>query len=84
VSGLAVGSALVLFDGDLASPDLSTLWRLAEETATTVFGVSAPFLLACRKAGLEPAGPPTCPGSGAWDRPAPHCRRKGSGGSTTR
>ncbi|HEV7537050.1 MAG TPA: acetoacetate--CoA ligase, partial [Acidimicrobiia bacterium] len=55
VSGLAVGSALVLFDGDLASPDLSTLWRLAEETATTVFGVSAPFLLACRKAGLEPA-----------------------------
>jgi acetoacetyl-CoA synthetase len=55
VSGLAVGSALVLFDGDLASPDLSTLWRLAEETETTYFGVSAPFLLASRKAGLEPA-----------------------------
>jgi acetoacetyl-CoA synthetase len=55
VSGLAVGSAVVLFDGDLASPDLTTLWRLAEETETTVFGVSAPFLLACRKAGLEPA-----------------------------
>ncbi|HEV7863219.1 MAG TPA: acetoacetate--CoA ligase, partial [Acidimicrobiia bacterium] len=55
VSGLAVGSALVLFDGDLASPDLSTLWRLAEETETTYFGISAPFLLACRKAGLEPA-----------------------------
>jgi acetoacetyl-CoA synthetase len=55
VSGLAVGSALVLFDGDLASPDLLALWRLAEETATTYFGASAPFLLACRKAGLEPA-----------------------------
>ncbi|MCU1486475.1 MAG: acetoacetyl-CoA synthetase, partial [Actinomycetia bacterium] len=55
LSGLAVGSAVVLFDGDLASPDLTTLWRLAEETETTVFGVSAPFLLACRKAGLEPA-----------------------------
>ena len=55
VSGLAVGSALVLFDGDPASPDLSTLWRLAEETGTTYFGASAPFLLACRKAGLEPA-----------------------------
>jgi acetoacetyl-CoA synthetase len=55
VSGLAVGSALVLFDGDLASPDLTTLWRLAEETETTMFGVSAPFLLACRKEGLEPA-----------------------------
>jgi acetoacetyl-CoA synthetase len=55
VSGLAVGSALVLFDGDLGFPDLSTLWRLAEETGTTYFGVSAPFLMACRKAGLEPA-----------------------------
>ncbi|HZQ76823.1 MAG TPA: acetoacetate--CoA ligase [Acidimicrobiia bacterium] len=55
VSGLAVGAALVLFDGDLASPDLSTLWRLAEETGTTYFGASAPFLMACRKAGLEPA-----------------------------
>jgi acetoacetyl-CoA synthetase len=55
VSGLAVGSALVLFDGDLASPDLSALWRLAEETGTTYFGASAPFLMACRKAGLEPA-----------------------------
>ena len=55
ISGLAVGSALVLFDGDLASPDLLTLWRLAEETEMTYFGVSAPFLLSCRKAGLEPA-----------------------------
>jgi acetoacetyl-CoA synthetase len=55
VSGLAVGSALVLFDGDLASPDLSTLWRLAEETGTTYFGGSAPFFMACRKAGLVPA-----------------------------
>jgi acetoacetyl-CoA synthetase len=55
VSGLAVGAALVLFDGDLASPDLLALWRMAEETGTTYFGASAPFLLACRKAGLEPA-----------------------------
>ena len=55
ISGLAVGSAVVVFDGDLASPDLMTLWRLAEETEMTYFGASAPFLLACRKAGLEPA-----------------------------
>ena len=54
VSGLAVGSALVLFDGDPGHPDLSTLWRLAEETTTTYYGVSAPFLLSCRKAGLSP------------------------------
>jgi acetoacetyl-CoA synthetase len=55
ISGLAVGAAVVLFDGDLAHPDLSMLWRLAEETATTYFGASAPFLMACRRAGIEPA-----------------------------
>jgi acetoacetyl-CoA synthetase len=54
VSGLAVGSALVLYDGDPGSPDLTTLWRVAEETATTYYGGSAPFFLMCRKAGLTP------------------------------
>ena len=55
VSGLLVGSAVVLFDGDPGHPDLGTLWALAEETGTTVFGASAPFLMACRKADLRPA-----------------------------
>jgi acetoacetyl-CoA synthetase len=55
VSGLAVGSTVVTFDGNPAHPDLSTLWRMAEEARTTYFGASAPFLMACRKAGLEPA-----------------------------
>ncbi|MGO9344722.1 MAG: acetoacetate--CoA ligase, partial [Acidimicrobiales bacterium] len=54
VSGLVVGSALVLFDGDPGYPDLLTLWRLAAETQMTWFGTSAPFLMACRKAGLSP------------------------------
>ncbi len=54
VSGLLVGSAIVLFDGDPASPSLRTLWDVAEETGTTVFGASAPFLMACRKEGLTP------------------------------
>jgi acetoacetyl-CoA synthetase len=31
------------------------LWHLAEETGTTYFGASAPFLMACRRAGVEPA-----------------------------
>jgi len=30
------------------------LWRIASETATTCFGTSAPFLMACRKAGIAP------------------------------
>jgi len=54
VSGLAVGSAVVLFDGDPAYPDLSSLWRLAQELEVTYFGTSAPFLHACMRAGLEP------------------------------
>jgi acetoacetyl-CoA synthetase len=54
VSGLLVGSTIVLFDGDPAHPDLGTLWRLAAETECTVFGTSAPFIMACRKAGLRP------------------------------
>ncbi|MFI1192185.1 acetoacetate--CoA ligase [Micromonospora sp. NPDC020750] len=54
VSGPAVGAAIVLFDGNPGHPDLGGLWRLAEETGTTYFGTSAPYLLACRKAGLVP------------------------------
>jgi len=54
VSGLLVGATVVLFDGDPGHPDLGELWRVAEATGTTVFGASAPFLMACRKAGLEP------------------------------
>ncbi|MGW5557355.1 acetoacetate--CoA ligase [Micromonospora sp. NPDC003944] len=40
--------------GRPAEPDLGGLWRLAAETGTTYFGTSAPYLLACRKAGLVP------------------------------
>jgi acetoacetyl-CoA synthetase len=53
-SGPAVGAAIVLFDGNPASPDLGALWRLAEEAELTFFGTSAPYLLACRKAGVVP------------------------------
>jgi acetoacetyl-CoA synthetase len=55
VSGLVVGSTIVTWDGNPAHPDLSTLWRAAAETGTTYLGLSAPFVMACRKAGLEPA-----------------------------
>jgi len=54
VSGLAVDATIVLFDGSPASPDLGALWRLAEEEEVTYFGTSAPYLMACRKAGLAP------------------------------
>jgi acetoacetyl-CoA synthetase len=54
VSGLAVGATLVLYDGSPAHPDLGVLFRVAEEEGITYFGTSAPFLLACMKAGIAP------------------------------
>jgi acetoacetyl-CoA synthetase len=53
-SAALVGATAVLFDGDPGFPDLSTLWRLADDEDVDVFGVSAPFVMACRKAGLRP------------------------------
>jgi acetoacetyl-CoA synthetase len=55
VSGLLVGATPVLFDGDPGHPDLGALWRAAAEEQVTFFGTSAPFLLACRKAGIVPS-----------------------------
>ena len=55
VSGLCLGSAIVLYDGSPAHPSLDALWKLADEERVTYFGVSAPYLLACKKAGIEPA-----------------------------
>ncbi|MGK5680988.1 acetoacetate--CoA ligase [Actinoplanes sp. URMC 104] len=54
VSGPAVGAAIVLFDGNPAHPTLDALWDLVDEAGITYFGTSAPFLMACRKAGLTP------------------------------
>ncbi len=54
VSGLGVGASVVCFDGNPAWPDLSALWRIADDTGITYFGTSAPFLLACRKQELVP------------------------------
>ncbi len=54
VSGLLHGITVVLYEGAPAYPDLSALFRLVDEERVSFFGSSAPFLLACRKAGLEP------------------------------
>ena len=55
VSGLLVGSTVVLFDGDPAWPDSAALWRAAEELGITYFGTSAPYLHAGMRAGLRPS-----------------------------
>jgi acetoacetyl-CoA synthetase len=55
VSGLACGAAVVLFDGNPTYPGPDALWQLADRFAITSLGVSAPYLQACLKAGVEPA-----------------------------
>jgi acetoacetyl-CoA synthetase len=54
VAALLMRSSIVMLDGDPAWPDPGWQWRLAEETRPTFMGVSPAFLMACRKAGLEP------------------------------
>jgi len=54
ISGLLVGTTIVLYDGNPGYPDLGALWRLVDEERITYFGTSAPFIQACRKAGLRP------------------------------
>jgi acetoacetyl-CoA synthetase len=54
ISGLLVGSSVVLYDGNPAHPDLLALWKMAEQERITYFGTSAPYLLACKKLGIEP------------------------------
>ena len=54
VAALLVRSSIVMLDGDPGWPDLGWQWRIAEETRPSFMGVSPAFLMACRKAGLEP------------------------------
>ena len=56
VSGLLVGSSIVMIDGDPAYPDLMWQWRLAEETGATLMGASPGFVMACRAADVDLSG----------------------------
>jgi acetoacetyl-CoA synthetase len=55
VSALLHGAAAVLIDGNPMHPDPSQQWRWAEETRATLIGLSPGFVMASRKAGIEPA-----------------------------
>jgi acetoacetyl-CoA synthetase len=54
VSTLLLRASIVMVDGNPAYPDLANQWRLAQETRPTMLGLSAAFIMACRKEGLEP------------------------------
>ncbi len=55
VSGLASEACLVLYDGSPFHPEPATLFDLAERERIEVFGVSAKYLDAVAKEGLQPA-----------------------------
>ncbi|QLE71018.1 acetoacetate--CoA ligase [Streptomyces rectiverticillatus] len=54
VSGLLVGSTVVLYDGSPGHPDTAAQWRVAERTGATLYGTSAAYVMACRKAEVHP------------------------------
>jgi acetoacetyl-CoA synthetase len=54
VSSLATGATVLLYDGSPFHPHSDILWRLAEEEAITIFGVSARYLAACEKERVSP------------------------------
>lgn len=54
ISGLLLGSTIILYDGNPGYPDMDRLWSLAERSGMTIFGTSAAYLTACMKAGLTP------------------------------
>ncbi|MBL8879498.1 MAG: acetoacetate--CoA ligase, partial [Phycisphaerales bacterium] len=54
VSGIGVGAAVVLYDGNPAYPNASRLWKLAERVKINVFGTSPKFLAACQKSHIQP------------------------------
>ena len=54
VSTLLLRASIVMIDGNPGYPDVSFQWRLAGETRPTMLGLSPAFVVACRKAGLEP------------------------------
>ena len=54
VSGLLLGATVVLFEGNPVGADPYVLWEMASRLELTHFGVSATYLMHCRKLGLTP------------------------------
>ncbi|RJX16562.1 acetoacetate--CoA ligase [Candidatus Bathyarchaeota archaeon] len=51
---LALGTTIVVYDGNPFYPDPYTMWRLIDEEKVTIFGCSASYILALKGAGAEP------------------------------
>ncbi len=54
VGSLLTGATAVLFDGNPFYPGPQRLWEFAQRAQITFFGVSAPYIMQCKKMGYEP------------------------------
>src|SRR3989454_699902 len=54
LSSLAVGAAVLLYDGSPTYPDAGAMWKLIADERVTIFGTSATYLNALRTAGVRP------------------------------
>jgi acetoacetyl-CoA synthetase len=54
VGSMLLGVVPVLYDGNPAYPDGETLWRLVEQSGTTLFGASPTFVQMQQQAGIVP------------------------------
>lgn len=57
VSGLASGAAIVLYEGDPFYPSPATLWDIAARENINIFGASAKYVDALRRAAFRPSRP---------------------------
>lgn len=51
---LLAGATIVLYDGSPGYPDMNVLWKMTEQLPIHHFGTSAPYIMACKKAGIHP------------------------------
>jgi acetoacetyl-CoA synthetase len=54
ISSLAVGSTIVLYDGNPNYPNWGTMWRIIQEEGITIFGCSASYINYLRSVGAQP------------------------------
>ena len=55
VSGLLMGSTIVMYDGSVSYPDISILWKITEKFKITHLGISAAYIESLMKLNYYPA-----------------------------
>ncbi|MBC7499783.1 MAG: acetoacetate--CoA ligase [Herminiimonas sp.] len=55
ITGLLVGAAICIYDGNPGTPDMGTLWKFAERAGVTFLGAGAAYYGNCMKADIAPS-----------------------------